>query len=93
MKQVFGNRVVVRPILEDEKTVSGIIVPTKKGQQKMIGEVVMVGKGLLLNDGTRAPMDIEVGMKIIYRQYAGLQILDGEDKLLLLEANDVIAEV
>lgn len=94
MKQLFGNNVAIEPILEeDDKTVGGIVIPGKKGQQRQLGKVVAVGKGLLLNNGKRAPMDIEVGMTVIYRQYAGIQVLDGEKKLLVMSAKDVIAEV
>ena len=93
MKQLFGNNVANEPILEeDDKTVGGILIPGKKGQQRQLGKVV-AGKGLLLNNGKRAPMDIEVGMTVIYRQYAGIQVLDGEKKLLVMSAKDVIAEV
>ena len=93
IKQVFGNRVVIDPVLEEEVTSTGIIVPSKKGQQKHIGKIIAVGKGLLLNNGERAPMDFKEGMLVIYKQYAGLQIQDGEESYLILDAGDIIAEV
>lgn len=94
LKQLFGNRVAIRPIIDlEEKTESGIILTNKKGSKKLIGEVVAVGKGLMLQDGTRAPMDIKLGMTVIYRQFAGIQVNDGQEELIILESPDVIAEV
>nr|DAK26500.1 MAG TPA: co-chaperonin [Caudoviricetes sp.] len=94
LKQLFGNRVAVRPIIDlEEKTESGIILTNKKGTKKLIGEVVTVGKGLMLQDGTRATIDIKPGMTVIYRQFAGIQVNDGQEELIILESPDVIAEV
>ena len=94
LKQLFGNRVAIKPIIdEEEKTDSGIILTNKKGTKKLIGEVVAVGKGLMLQDGTRAAMDVTPGMIVIYKQYAGMQVNDGQDELIILEAPDIIAEV
>lgn len=94
IKTLFGNQVAIRPIVEkEEKSAGGIVIPGKKGTQKLIGEVVAVGSGMMLNDGTRAPMDIKKGMKVVYRQYAGVNIVDEEETLLVLSASDIIAEV
>ena len=94
MKQVFGNRVAIRPIIDQEETTkSGIILTNKKGQKKLIGEVVATGKGLLLQDGTRAEMEVKPGMTVIYKQYAGVQVNDGSEELLVMDASDIIAEV
>ena len=94
LKQLFGNRVAIRPIIDEEdKTSGGILIPGKKGQKKLIGEVVAIGKGLLLHDGTRAEMDIKKGMKVIYKQYAGTIVDDNGDSLIILQEPDIIAEV
>lgn len=94
IKTLFGNQVAIRPIVEEEeKSLGGIVIPGKKGTQKLIGEVVAVGLGMMLNDGSRAPMDIKVGMKVVYKQYAGVNISAGDETLLVLSAADIIAEV
>lgn len=94
MKQVFGNRVAIEPIIDtEEKTASGIILTNKKGQKKLIGKVIAVGKGLMLQDGSRAEMDIKVGMTVIYKQYAGVSVKDEDREIIVMDAGDVIAEV
>lgn len=94
LKQLFGNRVAIQPIIDDEeKTESGIILTNKKGTKKLIGKVVAVGKGLILQDGSRAEIDVKPGMTVIYKQYAGTQVNDGREELIILEVPDIIAEV
>jgi len=94
VKQVFGNRVAIEPIIDmEEKTASGIILTNKKGQKKLIGKVIAVGKGLMLQDGSRAEMDIKVGMTVIYKQYAGVSVMDNDREIIVMDAGDIIAEV
>jgi chaperonin GroES len=94
IKRLFGNRIAIEPVIDrEEKTATGIILTSKKGTEKLYGKVVAVGEGLMLNDGTRAPIPVQVGSTIIYRQYAGTQIKDGGKKLLVLDMSDVIAEI
>ena len=75
MKQLFGNRVALRVENEDETTESGIVIPGQKDKKKYIGEVVMVGKGLRLQDGNFSGMDIKPGMRVVYEPYAGKNVL------------------
>ena len=94
IKQLFGNRVAIEPIIDEEETTrSGIILTNKKGTKKLIGKVIAVGNGLILQDGTRAKIEITPGMTVIYNQYAGMQVNDGEKEFIILNASDVIAEV
>ena len=94
IKQLFGNRVAIKPLKdEEEKTMGGIVIPGKKGKKRLIGEVVAVGKGLILNDGTHAEMDIAVGMNVLYKQYAGISIDENGEEVLRLNAGDIIAEI
>lgn len=94
IKQLFGNRVAIKPVIDEEETTkSGIILTNKKGTKKLIGKVIAVGKGLMLQDGTRAKMEVSPGMTVIYKQYAGMQVNSGEEELIILDASDIIAEV
>lgn len=94
IKKLFGNNIAVKPVIDqEEKTTSGIILTTKKGTKKQYGKVVAVGEGLMLNDGTRAKITVEVGSTVLYRQYAGTQINDGTQELLILDMSDIIAEI
>jgi chaperonin 10 Kd subunit len=95
IKQLFGNRVAIKPIVDEKETTeSGIILTNKKGTKKLIGKVLSIGKGLILPDGSRAPIDVQPGMTVIYKQYAGIQINDTNgEEILVMDAGDIIAEV
>ena len=87
IKQLFGNNVAIIPIVDqEEKTSSGIILTNKKGTKKLYGRVIAVGNGLMLQDGTRAKI-------VIYKQYAGVQINDDGQELLVVDMKDIIAEI
>jgi chaperonin GroES len=94
IKKLFGNNVAIVPIVDqEEKTTSGIILTNKKGTKKQFGKVVAVGNGLMLQDGTRAKIEVEIGSTVIYKQYAGVQIHDGARELLVVDMKDIIAEI
>lgn len=83
----LGNRVVVKPLDAETVTKSGIVIPdTAKEEKPQEGEVIAVGPGKLLEDGTRAPMEVKVGDKVLFSKYAPDEIkIDGKDYLILNE--------
>jgi chaperonin GroES len=84
------DRIVVRPVEGEETTVSGIVIPDTAKEKPQEGEVLAVGPGRF-EDGTRAPLDVSVGDRVIYSKYGGTEVVvDGED-LLILSARDVLA--
>jgi chaperonin GroES len=86
------DRIVVKPGEEEETTVSGIVIPDTAKEKPQEGEVVAVGPGRF-EDGTRVPLDVKVGDKVIYSKYGGTEVkLAGEDQLIL-SARDVLAVV
>ena len=94
IKKLFGNNVAIVPIVDqEEKTTSGIILTNKKGTKKQYGKVVAVGSGLMLQDGTRAKIEVEIGSTVVYKQYVGVQIHDGARELLVVDMKDIIAEI
>ena len=86
----LDDRIVVRPNEAEETTVSGIVIPDTAKEKPQEGEVVSVGPGRF-EDGTRVPLDVKVGDKVIYSKYGGTEVtVDGED-YLILSARDVLA--
>ncbi|MDQ7031040.1 MAG: co-chaperone GroES [Ardenticatenia bacterium] len=91
--QPLHDRVLVRPIEQEEVTPSGIILPETAKEKPMEGEVIAVGPGALQEDGSRRPLDVQVGDRVIYAKYAGTEIKNGDNKLLLLKESDILAKV
>jgi len=80
------DRIVVKPQEEEETTVSGIVIPDTAKEKPQEGEVLAVGNGKILDNGTKVALDVKVGDKILFGKYSGTDIkIDGEDVLILRE--------
>lgn len=90
--KVFGARCVVAEDRLEEKTNSGIVIPGRDKEQTNIGTVIIVGDGAMLDDGTKVPMDVKVGDKVLYANFAGTPIVskDTDEHLLVLNERDIL---
>src|SRR5687767_1305901 len=85
------DRLVVRRIEAKETAKGGIIIPDTAKEKPQEGEVLAIGNGKLLEDGTKVPLDVRVGDRILFGKYTGTDIkIEGEDVLILRE-EDVLA--
>lgn len=88
----LNDRVIVRPISEDEITKSGIVLPeTAEKEKPEKGEVKAVGPGKLLENGQRAKMAVKVGDKIIFKKYSPDEIKVDKKEYLILSEEDILA--
>ena len=91
--QPLGDRLIVKPIEEEETTASGLVLPDTAKEKPQKGKVVAVGDGAVNEDGSRRPLDVDEGDEVLYSKYGGTDIvIDGED-LLVLRESDVLAKV
>ena len=87
------DRLVVKRIEEKETVKCGIIIPDSAKEKPQEGEVLAVGNGKILDNGTKVAMDVKVGDKILFGKYSGTDIkIDGEEVLILRE-DEVLAIV
>jgi len=85
------DRLLVRRIEEKQTAKGGIIIPDTAKEKPQKGEVLAVGNGRILDNGTKIPLDVKVGNKILFGKYTGTDIkLDGEEVLILRE-DEVLA--
>ena len=89
----LGDRVLVKPLSEEQKTKGGIILPDTAKEKPQRGVVEAVGPGKLDEKGNRIPMEIKKGDKVIYQKYTGSEIKEGEDEYLILRESDIIAKI
>ena len=87
----LGDRLVVKPLDEEQITPSGIVLPETAKEKPMKGEVLSVGPGARDEDGKRIEMDVKVGDKVLFAKYGGTEIKVNGDKLLILRESDVLA--
>ena len=90
----LGDRVLVRPVEEEETTASGIVLPDTAKEKPQKGQVLAVGDGKWDEDGEkRIPLDVAEGDEVLYSKYGGTDIIiEGED-LLVLRESDLLAKV
>lgn len=80
------DRVIVKRIEQQRTTASGIVIPDSAAEKPEQGEIVALGNGRLLQDGTLRALQLEVGDQVIFCKYAGQSIkVDGEDFLVMRE--------
>lgn len=87
------DRIVIKPIVQEEVLASGIVIPDTAKEKPQQGEVIAVGPGRLDDNGKRVPMDVKVGDRILYAKYTGQEVkIDGEEYIVLSE-KDVLCKL
>ncbi len=87
------DRVLIRRVEAQEKTVGGIIIPDTAQEKPQEGEVVSVGSGARSEDGTVTPLDVKAGDKILFGKWSGTEVkLEGED-LIIMKESDILGVV
>ena len=82
----LSDRVLVKRLQEEETTKGGIIIPDTAKEKPQQGEVIAIGDGKLLDNGTRITPAVKPGEVVLFGKYAGTEIkVDGEDYLILRE--------
>ena len=80
------DKILVKRIVEDEKTKGGIIIPDTAKEKPMEGKVIAVGAGKTLKDGSKRPLVVKEGDRILFAKYAGTEIkFDGEEHIIMSE--------
>ncbi|MGH7892198.1 MAG: co-chaperone GroES [Thermodesulfobacteriota bacterium] len=85
------DKVLIEILDTEEKTKGGIIIPDTAKEKPQEGKVVAVGTGRILEDGTKKPLDVKKGDKVLFNKYGAIEIsIEGEDYLILRE-EDILA--
>lgn len=87
------DRLLVKRLNEEERTKGGIIIPDTAKEKPQEGEVIAVGNGKVLENGTKVPLDVRVGDRILFSKYSGSEVkIDGEEYTIMRE-DDVLGVV
>lgn len=89
--QPLGDRVVVKPLENEQKTKSGIYIPDTAKEKPQEGEIIAVGPGRLTDDGQRIAIDLKVGDRVIYARYGGSEIKIDNQELVIMRESDILA--
>ena len=87
------DRVLIRRVEAEEKTLGGIIIPDTAKEKPMEGEVVAVGPGARGEDGKIQALDVKAGDRVLFGKWSGTEVkLDGED-LLIMKESDIMGVI
>jgi chaperonin GroES len=89
--QPLGDRVVVRRESSEERTAGGIVLPDSAKEKPQRGVIEAVGNGKLLDDGSRGKLQVRNGDRVLFTSWAGETFKIGDDELLLMREEDILA--
>ena len=88
----LSDRVVLKQLMAEETTASGIVLPGQAKEKPQQAEVIAVGPGGMV-DGKEVAMNVKVGQKVIYSKYSGTDVKLGDDEYTVVRQNDILAIV
>lgn len=88
----LGDKVVLKQLVAEETTKSGIVLPGQAKEKPQQAEVIAVGPGGMV-DGKEVEMQVKVGDKVIYSKYAGTEVKLGDEEFIIVKQNDIVAVV
>jgi chaperonin GroES len=91
--QPLGDRVVLQREESEERTSGGIVLPDTAKDKPARGTIVAVGDGKLLENGKRSQLQVKVGDRVLFSSYAGDEFKVGDQELLLMREDDVLAVI
>ena len=88
----LGDRVVIKQLVAEETTKSGIVIPGQNKEKPQQAEVVAVGPGGMV-DGKEVKMEVKVGDQVIYSKYSGTEVKLDDEELIIVKQSDILAVI
>lgn len=86
----LGDRVVLKQLIAEETTKSGIVIPGQSKEKPQQAEVIAVGPGGTV-DGKEVKMNVAVGQQVIYSKYSGTTVEIDEEEYIIVKQDDILA--
>ena len=87
------DRIIVRRIEEEEKTKGGIIIPDSAKEKPMEGEVISVGSGKVLDNGTKQAPEVKAGDRVLFGKYSGTEVKIDDIEHLIMREDDILGVI
>lgn len=87
----LGDKVVVKRLEPEQKTAGGIVLPDSAKERPRQGRVLSVGDGRRLADGSRAPLQVREGDRVLFSAYAGAEVVVEREELLVMREDEILA--
>jgi chaperonin GroES len=80
------DRVIIERLDEQEQIRGGIIIPDTAKEKPQQGKVIAAGEGKVRDDGTRQPLDVKAGDRVLFGKFSGSEVkIDGQEYLIMRE--------
>ncbi|HNW60455.1 MAG TPA: co-chaperone GroES [bacterium] len=89
----LADRVVVKPVEEQEVKQGSIIIPDTAKEKPMQGTIVAVGPGKISENGAKIEMSVKVGDKVLYGKYSGTEVTIDKEEYLIMRESDIFAVI
>ena len=93
MLKPLGDRIVVKAIEAETTSRGGIVLPDTAKERPQTGEVLAIGPGRTLDNGTTVALEVKVGDKVVYSKYGGTEIKIGGEEVIILRQDDILGVV
>jgi chaperonin GroES len=87
------DRIIVKRIEEEEKTKGGIIIPDSAKEKPMEGEVISVGSGKVLDNGTKQAPEVKAGDRVLFGKYSGTEVKIDDIEHLIMREDDILGVI
>lgn len=87
------DRVIVKRLEEERKTASGIVIPDTAAEKPDQGEIMAIGNGKVLEDGSVRKLEVKVGDKVLFGKYAGQSVKVSGEELLVMREEDIMGVI
>ena len=87
----LADRVVVKPLEQEEVKKGGIIIPDTAKEKPVQGEIMAAGPGRIEDGGKRVDLEVKIGDKILYGKYSGTEVTIDDQDYLIMRESDVLA--
>jgi chaperonin GroES len=87
------DRIIVKRIEEEETTKGGIIIPDSAKEKPMEGEVISVGSGKVLDNGTKQVPEVKAGDRVLFGKYSGTEVKIDDIEHLIMREDDILGVI
>lgn len=91
MLKPLADRVIIKVLSSEEKTKGGIVLPDTAKEKPQEGEVIAVGPGKTLDNGTRVKPEVKVGDVVVFAKYSGTEVKFEGEEYLIIRDSDILA--
>ncbi len=84
------DRVAIKPMDQEEKTLGGIIIPDTAKEKPMQGKVIAVGKGTKDKEGNLIPLEVKIGDKVLYGKWGGTEVKVNGQEFIIMKESDIM---